>query len=113
MAHVLLIEDDRDQLRIRKLMLEAAGHTVAAAESAEAAFSAFDSSVDAVIMDLRVPREEDGRDLIRRFRAVSRDVRIIVLSGWMPDFTSLPEAALVDAWAVKPLPSRKLLDLLA
>jgi CheY-like chemotaxis protein len=112
MARVLLIEDDADQLRIRKLVLEAAGHNVAAAGSVQAATAAFDAGVEAVIMDLRLPREEDGLELIRRFRAASRHVRIIVLSGWMPDVASLPEASLVDAWAAKPVPSRKLLDLL-
>jgi CheY-like chemotaxis protein len=112
MSRILLVEDDPDQLSIRKLMLEAAGHTVAAADSAETAIAAFGAGVDAVVMDLRLPHTENGLELIRRFRGVSPRVRIIVLSGWMPDFFGLPEAGLVSAWAAKPVSSRKLLELL-
>jgi CheY-like chemotaxis protein len=112
MSRILLVEDDPDQLSIRRLMLEAAGHEVAAVCSAKAAAAAFDAGMDAVIMDLRLPRIEDGLELIRRFRGTSPGIRIIVLSGWVPELSSLPEAGLASVWAEKPTSSRKLLELL-
>jgi CheY-like chemotaxis protein len=113
MRSVLLVEDDRDQLEVRNLLLEAAGHRVAAAASAGAAYEAFcRSEPEVVVMDLRLPRTEDGLALIRRLRERSQTVRIIVLSGWVSDLAGLPESALIDRCLAKPVRSRQLLELI-
>jgi DNA-binding response OmpR family regulator len=113
MRSVLLVEDDHDQLEVRSMLLEAAGHRVAGAASAAAAYEAFcRSEPEVVIMDLRLPRTEDGLALIRRMRERSEAVRIIVLSGCPSDLTGLPESALVDSCLMKPARSRQLLDLI-
>lgn len=113
MRSVLLVEDDPDQLEVRSLLFEAASHRVQAASSAAAAREAFcRSEPDVVVMDLRLPRMEDGLELIRWLRERSQAAHIIVLSGWASDFAGLPERALVNHCLAKPVSSRQLLDLI-
>jgi len=73
MAHVLILEDDPDQLEMRKLLLETAGHRVSAAATAVEAFSSV-AAVDVWVMDL-VPECED---VLTRLPAATP---VIVLSG--------------------------------
>ena len=114
MARVLLVDDDPDQLEIRKLLLGEAGHLVSTAASATEATAIFsESDAQLVIMDLRMPRAENGLALIRELRARSSSLRILVLSGWATDLTQRPEAAMVDQVLSKPVPSRKLLRLIS
>jgi DNA-binding response OmpR family regulator len=71
MARVLLVDDDTTGLPLRKLILESAGHqvsTVASAPEARTKFAA--QQPHSVILDLRIPRAEDGLGLIREWRAV-------------------------------------------
>ncbi len=72
MPHVLLIEDDPDQRRLRALLLASSGYRVESASSAGEALAilaAADTLPDCVLMDLRLPRAEDGRRLVRVARA--------------------------------------------
>jgi CheY-like chemotaxis protein len=105
MARVLVVDDDPAALEIRKLVLERAGHLVSTAASVEAALSAAPS--DVAILDLRLPRVEDGLALIREFHAAG--VRIVVLCGNRADLDGRPEAALVDEILPKPTRSEVLL----
>ncbi|MGA2216228.1 MAG: response regulator [Bryobacteraceae bacterium] len=100
MARILVVEDDAIQLEIRKQILEHAGHQVVAAQTAAEALEGL-AGCPIVLMDLRIPRPEDGSRLIQ---AIAGAARIIVLSGGEPD-RSLP----VDEFLTKPCPSRKLL----
>ena len=111
MAHVLLIDDDLDQLELRRMVLEEAGcqvRTAADADSAREVFAA--ASPTHVVMDLRLPRLEDGLALIREFRQGSGDVRIFVLSGLTADFRRRPEARMVDEVFNKPVRTSLLLQ---
>jgi CheY-like chemotaxis protein len=110
MAAVLLVEDDPSQLNTRRLLLERKGFTVLCASTREEALEQFREAVpESVIMDLRLPKAEDGRALIRKLRAQSKTVRIVVLSGWPEDLTSAPEARLVNDIFSKPIRSEALL----
>lgn len=114
MARILLVDDDPDQLEIRKLLLEARGHEVRTADSAPLAIEVFsERNPDLLVMDLRLPRVEDGRRLIRDVRSRSSSVRIIVLSGLASDLSQLPEAGLVDDVLSKPFHSGKFLELVS
>jgi DNA-binding response OmpR family regulator len=113
MRFVLVVEDDRDQLAVRKLTLETAGYRVEAAENPGAALASFErEEPDAVIMDLRLPRTEDGLALIRELRGRSVAVRIVVLSGWASDLANRPEKLLIDHALAKPVRTRQMLTLL-
>ena len=103
MAIVLLVEDDPEQLELRKVILERHGHQVTTARNAAEALERL-SGCQVIVTDLRIPEEHDGLNLIR---AIGDSARIIVLSGGgIPD---LP----VDVFLLKPCPTRVLLDAVA
>ncbi len=104
MARILVVEDDLDQLSIRRQILEQAGYEVACAQNAAEALPQL-PGCRVVLMDLRLPDPEDGMALIR---AASATARIILLSGADPD-TPLP----VDHFLRKPFSSKKLLETVA
>ncbi len=105
MTRILVVEDEIDQLAIRRQLLEHAGYDVVTAQSAGAAFEHL-SKCQAVLTDLRIPKLEDGLQLIGAAAAAS--VHTIVLSGADSD-TALP----VDEVLIKPCSSRKLLETIA
>jgi CheY-like chemotaxis protein len=114
MARVLLVDDDADQTAIRKLIFEKAGHDVITAgtcDQARQAFAARDPEI--VVMDLRLPGDCDGLELIREFREVKPDLRIVVLSGHPADVAGRPEAQMIDGVLSKPARSARLLSLIS
>lgn len=72
MGRILLLEDDPDQLAIRKLLLENAGHQVRTAASVADVIA--EEGCDVIVMDL-VPGWDD---LLAR---IPETTRLIVLSG--------------------------------
>src|SRR5436305_199456 len=103
MARVLLVEDNPDQLELRKTILAHAGHEVETAANLPEALHRCERC-ELVVMDL-IP---ESSELIRQ---LDPGKRIIVLSGREPGSASLPRP--VDAFLVKPFPPRRLLDLIA
>lgn len=115
MPRVLLIEDDPDQRRLRTLLLESRGHQVHPASCAEEALhqlSASDTLPDCVLMDLRLPRTEDGRRLIRALHELHPGLPVIVLTG-AAGFESSPERAMVREVLRKPVRTERLLSALS
>jgi CheY-like chemotaxis protein len=104
MARILVVEDDTGQLEVRKLILEQSGHEVVTAQTAAEALDRL-PGCQVVLMDLQLPRPEDGMQLIN---AASGAARIIVLSGGEPK--KMPA---VDAFLTKPCSSKKLLETIA
>jgi CheY-like chemotaxis protein len=110
MIFVLLVDDDRDQLALRRMAFERSGFEVATATSPEEALTAFMAlPAEVVLMDLRLPKVEDGRALIRTLRERSPSVRIVVLSGSPEDLAMSPEIGLVDGCLRKPVRSATML----
>jgi CheY-like chemotaxis protein len=94
MARVLIVENDPDQLAIRRLIVEAAGHEVVDGPEC-----------DVVLMDLRIPTAADGRALIRRMKAAGR--RVVVLTGDAGELRGQEEGRLADVVLEKPCRSEK------
>lgn len=107
MATVLLVEDDADQLALRRMILEAAGHTVHAAASREEALE--QPAAQVAVVDLRIPAFADGVLLLEDLKTRQPEMKRIVLSGWAAEARALP----VDKVLEKPVPSRRLLDWIA
>jgi DNA-binding response OmpR family regulator len=105
MPRLLLVDDDAAALEIRKLILERAGHQVLTASTASAARAL--PGVEIAMLDLRLPRVEDGLALIREFH--SAGVRVIVLCGNRADLEGRPEAAWVETVLEKPARSEALI----
>ncbi len=104
MARILVVEDDPDQLEMRKLILEHAGYEVVAAQTGPQAIDNL-PGCQVVVMDLRMPSAEDG---LRLIQAASGSAKIIVLSGGDVE-ASLP----VDEFLTKPCSSKRLLETIA
>ena len=114
MATILVVDDDREQCEIRKLLLETAGHKVSVATSStEAVCQLAEQSPAVVLMDLHIPNVEDALSLIRHIRAQSTAPKILVLSGWPEALEDCSEAVLVDRVLAKPGRTKVLLDTIA
>src|SRR5262245_56859530 len=95
MARLLVVDDDRDQIKLWRLMLERSGHQIATADTLGSALellAGFEPEV--LVMDLRLPELKDGLALIRKAGEQSA-MKVLVFSGWPQDLESLPERKLV------------------
>src|SRR6185295_8910546 len=89
MCRILVADDNWQQLDLRKLLLEQAGHQVAVAWSVSETMRQVElGNAELVIMDLRFPNAagepdaSEGLALIRRIREGGCRIPLIVLSGW-------------------------------
>jgi len=112
MAKVLLVDDDPDQLEVRGLVMDAKGHQVERARTCSEAVALFRNwGPDIVLMDVRLPRREDGIQLVLELRGLSTSVPILILSGWPDDLAKSPALPLVSEVVRKPVRTEALLDL--
>jgi two-component system, chemotaxis family, sensor histidine kinase and response regulator WspE len=82
-ARILVVDDNRDGLLIRRSLLEEQGYSVEVAPGGEEGFELYRASAfDVLVTDYRMPRM-NGVDLIRRIRAIAADARIVLLSGFV------------------------------
>jgi CheY-like chemotaxis protein len=80
---VLLVDDNRDGLLVRRSLLEEAGCSVQIAGSGEEGLTAYQGgSFDVVVTDYRMPRM-NGAEMIGRIRLLDPNARIILLSGFV------------------------------
>ena len=81
--NILLIDDNRDGLLVRRSLLEEVGYRVQIASNGEEGLKLFQSSpFDVVVTDFRMPRM-DGGEFIQRIRQLQPHARIILLSGFV------------------------------
>jgi CheY-like chemotaxis protein len=81
--NILLVDDSRDGLLVRRALLEELGYTVQIAINGEEGLKLFQTSTfDVVVTDYRMPLM-DGRELIERIRKVDPNARVIMLSGFV------------------------------
>ena len=82
-TNILLVDDSRDGLLVRRALLEELGYSVQIAINGEEGLKLFESSnFDVVVTDFRMPRM-DGRQLIERIRQLDPNARVIMLSGFV------------------------------
>jgi len=94
---ILLVDDDRDHNQALAKTLERAGYRVITAGDVSAALSILRvRSCDAVITDLRMPRQS-GLELLQSIRALRPQLPVVVLTV-LGDWTSYVQA--MDAGAV-------------
>ena len=112
MARLLFVDDDPDQIKMWRLVLEGAGHQLEIAETLPQAIQKLAAGPDILLMDLWLPDLKDGLDLIR-VAGGRESPRLIVLSGWPQDLEGRPEAKLVDRVLAKPVRPPSLLRAIA
>src|SRR5580700_553375 len=102
MAHILVADDDGEQVALQRKLLEALGHEVDTAVSPTAALQELEQRrPNLIIVDLRFPDAADGLGLIRAIRETGCLLPVIVLSGWPDDLYGTPEEQLVTRVLVK------------
>lgn len=81
--HILLVDDNRNGLIVRKALLEEMGCRVQTAVDGQEAFELYGSRhFDLVVTDYRMPRM-NGQELIVRIRGCNPQAAIILLSGFV------------------------------
>ena len=81
MSTILVVDDEQPVCDMIKDMLEPAGYTITATQSANEAISLFNECpLDMIITDMVMP-EKTGIDLIMKIREKSPDVKILAISG--------------------------------
>jgi DNA-binding response OmpR family regulator len=112
---ILCIDDDPDILSFLQIVLEGAGYTFVAAESAEAGLRAYrESAPDAVIVDLMMEEVDSGTGFVRELRALGNRAPVFMLSSvgdnlnLVTDYTPLGLAGVFQ----KPLARQHLLSVL-
>jgi len=81
--NVLLVDDNRDGLLVRRSLLEEIGCCVQTALNGEEGLKLFQATrFDVVVTDYRMPRMNGG-ELIQRIRLLDANARIILLSGFV------------------------------
>ena len=109
MPHILIVDDDDDILSLLTNFFKKHSHTVTVAADGATMFAALEShSIDLVILDVMLPRE-DGFSLCQKLRAISR-VPIIMLTA-VTDHTDRTVGLELgaDDYVTKPFDQRELL----
>jgi DNA-binding response OmpR family regulator len=108
-GHILVVEDDTIIQRFIVVMLEGAGYSVTCAGDGEAGWEALsEGNFDLLITDNNMPKLS-GLEMIRRLRAVSLTLPVILISGDIPrgakDLTTLltPGLALQKPFTMRQL----------
>lgn len=112
MKTILCVDDDQTGLALRKMMLEGEGYRVFVANSGKEGLAILqDRSIDAVILDYRMP-SMNGDEVAMRIRERWPQVPIVMLSGYPDD---VPETAihLVNAFITKGDAPERLLGVIA
>ena len=88
--HILLVDDNRNGLIVRKALLEEEGFTVQTAANGEEGLELLAAArFDVIVTDFKMPRM-NGTEMIQRIRQESPHARIILLSGFV-DLLGLTE----------------------
>ena len=88
MAAILVAEDDPDIMVLLQILLEDDGHEVEMVGEGAAALAAYRArAADLVVLDISLPGELDGLDVLRILRAEDGDrpVRVLLLSARASD----------------------------
>ena len=95
-SKILMIDDNRQGLAARRIILQGLGYDVTTAEGGEQGLRCFEASqaetpFSLVITDYRMPQMR-GDEFIRRLRELGSDVPVVILSGYTSMLALTPES---------------------
>ena len=110
MAHILIIEDNYESLRLAVRLLERSGHAVEIAEDGEMGLtSAFGGRPDLILIDMGLP-DLDGQTVVALMRQqpTLSDVPLVAFTAW-PEATAheMARAYGCDGVISKPIDTRQ------
>lgn len=112
-GRVLVIDDHPQNLKLARLVLEAAGLMVRGAADADEALRLLDDDLpDLILMDLQLPGM-DGLELTRRLKAdpARRHIRIVAFTAYaMKGDDETARAAGCDGYITKPIDVSRFAD---
>jgi DNA-binding NtrC family response regulator len=111
---ILVVDDDFDQLTIRCMLLCHHGfETIPAREGASAMRLAAAQKPSCAVVDLRIPTQEIGLDLIRKLKSINPQMLVFVLTGGTAtQLEDRPELSLIEEVFVKGTSSKALIQAL-
>lgn len=100
-ASILLVDDNKDGLVVRRSLLEEVGYRVEISPNAEEALKLCATCrFDVIVTDYKMPRM-NGTELIERIRTIHPDARVILLSGFVDPLGLTEQNTGADAVVVK------------
>ncbi len=82
---VLIVDDERDATDALKMYLDLRGFTVRSAYSGQGGIDLVkEAKPDLVLLDLAMPGK-DGWQALREMRGLAPDLRVVILTGSVPD----------------------------
>ena len=98
---ILLVDDNRDGLLVRRLLLEEMGLEVQSASNGEEGLELYNRcAFEVIVTDYRMPLM-DGVELIRRIRLQDPEARIVLVSGLVEPLGLTAENTGADAVIAK------------
>ncbi|MCC6486956.1 MAG: response regulator [Candidatus Hydrogenedentes bacterium] len=96
MAKILIVDDEADIRRVFRAILARAGHEVRDAANGKAGLETFrEWPADLIITDVFMP-EKDGLEVVMDIRRISKEVKILAVSGGGPfapnDFLAMAQS---------------------
>lgn len=83
---VLIVDDERDAIDAMKMFLELHGFDARVAYSGAEGVAAVRQAVpDLVLLDLQMPGGMDGWETLKQMRQIAPNVRVVILTGSVPD----------------------------
>ena len=99
--HILIVDDNRDGLLVRRALLEEVGYQVKIASNGEEGLKLFEAHrFDVVVTDFKMPRM-NGIELIQRLRAINPNLRVVLLSGFVEPLGLTEESTGADIVVAK------------
>ena len=111
MAKILVVDDSEFMRKVLRNILEAGGHKVIEAKSADEAFERFSKDhADVITMDIVMP-DKDGIEAVKRLRDFDAKAKIIMISalGHQKTVMRSLEAGAVD-FIIKPFTADDVLE---
>ena len=110
-ATILIVDDEEPIRRLFALILADAGYNSLAAETGAKALALLsNNTVDLILLDLHMPGQFDGEELLFRLRDQGDEVPIIIVSGWVDDDATINHPDCVNAVLKKPIEHESLID---
>ena len=101
-ATILIVDNEEPIRRLFALILTGFGYKALALLGT--------NTVDLILLDLHMPGQFDGEELLFRLRDQGDEVPIIIVSGWVDDDATINHPDCVNAVLKKPIEHESLID---